>query len=69
MSDNRNELDKLFENYEGSNKCKEFDTGRPVGKEYSPEISDIAIDEIAASDKRVAKMCKKIKKKQGRRGL
>ena len=47
MSDNQNELDKLFENYDGSNQCKEFDTGHPVGCEFSPEVLDIAIEEIA----------------------
>ena len=47
MSDNQNELDKLFENYDGSNRCKEFETGRPVGAEYNPEISENAIEEIA----------------------
>ena len=47
MSDNQNELDKLFENYDGSNNCKEFETGRPVGKEYSPEVAENAIEEIA----------------------
>ena len=47
MSDNQNELDKLFGNYEGDKQCKEFDTGYPVGCEYSPEVCDIAIEEIA----------------------
>lgn len=47
MSDNQNELDKLFENFKGSNQCKEVETGRPVGCEYSPEIAENAIEEIA----------------------
>jgi len=86
VPENRNELDKLFENYEGCRICKEVDTGPPVGKEVdeldktagerSPEISwsdykktIFSPEEIAAADAKVAKMRKKIEKKQRRRGL
>ena len=56
--ENQNELDKIAG--ESSPEGMSWDEYEKAN--YTPE-------EIAASDKRVAKMCKKIERKQRRRGL